>query len=281
MKYRKLFELSILHEYYGDNICRDFLVEPTIKCRKIIKGHRLIVKNKVNGIVVFTPVDSENKPEFELAENLQFTFILKLKNNNLIDFTEIDWKPLDNLIYKYDNQDNTEIGESNLELTKTQLSLQKLSKGQNIFGIVDIYNNSSLPKDLSQSSEYIITFQAKKQQWCYYLITDNITNGNEFLILDKDTTREAEIKFTRFARAEAEKNDPIFSKLSQQFPQSQQYLFKSDLEIPCQEGGIKNLQLVHQPNGKRKSENIWIEHLSNPPNNNGIQVINALRYPSS
>ncbi len=278
MNYKKLFELSIFHEYYRDNICPDFVVEPTIKCSKILRGHHLIVKNKVNGIVVVAPVDSENKPEFELAENLQLTFKLKFKNKNFIDFTEIDWEPVDNSIYQFSNQNTTQIGESDLEITPTQLSIQKLPKGQNIFGIVDIYNNSSLPKNLSQSSEYKITFQAKKQKWCYYLITDNITNGNEFLILDQDTTREAEITFTRFAKAEAEKTDPIFSALSQQFPQSQQYLFKSDLEIPCQEGGIKNIQLVHQKNGNGQSENVWIDHLPNPPNHNGIQVINALKY---
>ena len=278
MNYKKLFELSIFHEYYRDNICPDFVVEPTIKCSKILRGHHLIVKNKVNGIVVVAPVDSGNKPEFELADNLQLTFKLKLKNKNFLDFTEIDWEPVDNYIYQCSNQNTTQIGESDLEITETQLSIQKLPKGKNIFGIVDIYNNSSLPKNLSQSSEYKITFQAKKQQWCYYLITDNITNGNEFLILDKDTTRKAEIKFTRFAKAEADKTDPIFSALSQQFPQSQQYLFKSDLQIPCQEGGIKNIQLVHQKNGNGQSENVWIDHLPNPPNHKGIQVINALKY---
>ncbi|NEP05360.1 MAG: hypothetical protein F6K34_11355, partial [Okeania sp. SIO4D6] len=148
--------MSIFHEYYRDNICPDFLVEPTIKCSKILSGHRLIVKNKVNGIVVVAPVDSENKPEFELAENLQLTFKLKLKNKNFIDFTEIDWKPVDNSIYQYNNQNHTQIGESDLEITQTQLSIQKLPKGQNIFGIVDIYNNSSLPKKMSKSSEYKI-----------------------------------------------------------------------------------------------------------------------------
>ena len=278
MNYKQLFELSIFHEYYRDNLCGDFVVEPTIKCGKILRNHHLIVKNKVNGIVVVAPVNSENQPEFELADHLKLTFKLKLKNQNFLDFTDIDWKPVDNSIYQYHNQNHTQIGESNLEITQTQLSICKLPKGQNIMGIVDIYNNSSLPKNLSQSSEYKITFQAKKQQWCYYLITDNITNGNELLILDKDTTREAEIKFTRLAKAEAEKADPIFSALSQQFPQSQQYLFKSDSEIPCQEGGIKNIQLVHKKNGNGQSENVWIKHLPNPSSQNGIKVINALKY---
>ncbi|WP_143727896.1 hypothetical protein [Moorena bouillonii] len=146
---------------------------------------------------------------------------------------------------------------------------------------MDIYNNSSMPKDLNEVSDYKITFQAKKQPWYYYLVTDQLTNGDEFLIEDKDTIREPKIKFTRSTRAEAENTDPIFSALNQQFPEFQKYLFKSDSEIACQEAGIKNIQLLK----KKKSElgeptepTVWIDHLPNPPNHNGIKVINALKY---
>ncbi|NJL10264.1 MAG: hypothetical protein HC908_09100 [Calothrix sp. SM1_7_51] len=69
--------MSIIHAYYRNQICPDFLIEPTIECHKILSGHRLIVKNKVNGIVVIAPVDGKNQPCIELADNLQFSFILK------------------------------------------------------------------------------------------------------------------------------------------------------------------------------------------------------------
>ncbi|MDZ8025854.1 MAG: hypothetical protein RMX97_14355 [Nostoc sp. DedQUE11] len=278
MPYKKLFELRIIHEYYQDKICPDFNLEPTIQCNKILNGHRLIVKNQVNGIVVIAPVDSENRPLIELADNLQFSFILKLKNQDFIDFTEIDWKPGINDIYQFSNEKNTNIEASNLEITKTKLSDRKLFSGHNIFGIVDIYNHSSMSQIFNQGSEYKITFQAKKQQWHYYLLTDGETNGDEFLIQDKDTTRKTEIKFTKFTSAEAEKTDSIFLVLKQQFPQSQQYLFRSDSEIACQEAGIKNIQLLKQKKSESSNPIVWIEHLPNPPNYNGIQVINALKY---
>ncbi|MDZ8104379.1 MAG: hypothetical protein RM338_01960 [Nostoc sp. DedQUE12a] len=278
MHYKQLFELRILHEYYRDQICPDFSIEPTSECQKILSGHRLIVKNQVNGIAVIAPVDSESKPWIELAENLQFSFILKLKNKEFIDFTEIDWKPVDNVIYQFNNKNHSNIEVSDLVTTQTKLSDRKLPRGQNIFGIVDIYNRSSISQILNQGSEYKINFQAKKQQWHYYLLTDSETNGDEFLIKDKDTSRKTEIKFTRFTSPEAEKADPIFSLLKQQFPQAQQYLFISDSEIACQEAGIKNIQLLKKKNSESSNPTVWIEHLPNPPNYNGIQVINALKY---
>src|SRR5690242_18454659 len=109
MHYKELFELRIIHEYYRDLICPDFSLEPTRECRKILNGHRLIVKNQVNGIVVIAPVDSESKLLIELAENLRFSFILKLKNQEFIDFTKIDWKPVNNIIYQFSNKNSTNI----------------------------------------------------------------------------------------------------------------------------------------------------------------------------
>ncbi len=277
MVYKQLFELSIFHNYYRSQVCPDLSIEPTSECSRILGGYRLILKNKVNGIVVIAPIDSENKPQIELADNLKFTFLLKLKNKNFIDFTEIDWKPVEDSIYQYSNQKNTQIGTSNLEKTKMKLSDRKLAKGKDILGLVDIYNNYSFPKVLTRVSEYKITFQAKKQHWLYYLITDSVTQGDEFLIRDKDTTRETEIKFTRLKNTEGEKTDPVFSVLNQQYPQTQKYIFKSDSEITCQEAGIKNLQLVNQKNSNGGNSTVWIEHLPNPPNHNGIHVINALK----
>ncbi|NJL10263.1 MAG: hypothetical protein HC908_09095 [Calothrix sp. SM1_7_51] len=54
------------------------------------------------------------------------------------------------------------------------MSERELSKGQNIFGIVDIYHHVSI------STRHKISFLAKKQKWQYYLLTDRETNGDEF-----------------------------------------------------------------------------------------------------
>jgi hypothetical protein len=273
MFYQQLFELSILHNYYQNQVCPDLIVEPTIECLKILRGHRLILKNKINGIVVIAPVDLEHKPWIELKDNLQFTFILKLKNPEFIDFTDIEWQPINSDIYCFNNQKIDQIAATELEANTTKLSERNLSGGQNLLGIVDIYNNLSMPKKLNQMCEYKITFKSKKQQWKYYIVTDMITNEDNFLIAAKDTNTKEKITFTRITSMET---DPIISVVKQKFPQSQQHIFQSDTKIACQEGGIKDIQLLNTKDGK--SSNVWIEHLPNPPNATGVQVINVLKY---
>lgn len=275
MIYKKLFELSIVHDYYENQICPDFSIEATTECAKLLRGHRLILKNKVNGIVVIAPVDSDNKPWIEFAENLRFTFILKLKKQNFIDFTDIGWKPVDNAMYQYIfDKNNQKIEASDKEILESYWCYLKVPRGQNILAIVDIYNDFSM----SKVSEYKISFNAKRQYWWYYLITDKVTNGDEFLIEDKkDSTRKKTIKFRRLNSTIAIKNaDPIFSALNQQFPQSQQYIFKSYGKIACQETGIKNIQLLNKKNSE-SDPIVLIKHLPNPPNGDGFQVINALK----
>jgi len=62
MNYQGLFELSIIHDYYHNKVCTDLNIEPTSECRKILARHRLLVKNKVNGIQVIVPVTETGKP---------------------------------------------------------------------------------------------------------------------------------------------------------------------------------------------------------------------------
>ena len=326
MLYKPLFELNIFHNYYRDKVCPDLSIEPTSECSRILGGHRLILKYKVNGIVVIAPVDSEHKPWVELADNLRFTFILQIKNLDFLDFTDIDWQPvdniiyIDNIIYLLSNDKNTQNGVSDLEITRTRLpgsakevvilaifrliaifllirkklyrfvllfrlSDRKLPKGQKIFGIVDIYHNSSLPKVLHQGSKYKITFKAKKQQWRYYLVTPAVSkenqvlikDDNEFLIKDNDEKRQKKIKFIKYTPKDDKEADTIFSVLKQQFPGSQQYRFISEEKITCQESGIQNIQLLNKNKCTGDKGKVWIKHLPNPPNRNGIHIINALK----
>ncbi|NEN91461.1 MAG: hypothetical protein F6K48_22165 [Okeania sp. SIO3H1] len=289
MIYKKLFELSILHEYYTNELCPDFILEPTIECRKILSGHRLIIKNKVNGIVIISPVDpdDESQPQIELADNLRFTFLLKLQNQKIVNFTERDFQGsiFFNLQEEqlkdglkcpaFSNKNSNQPGVVQLEEDtvilyyqelpesgteeKIKLSYEDLPGGQIVWGIVIIENNSSMAVDLNQSSDYQITFEAKEQKWRYYLITNSPMN--ELLIQDQ----QENIIFSDLE--EVAEDDPIFDTLDQQFPdpKSKKYFSESTSTILCQEEGINNIQLL-------KNSSIWIEHLPNPPNHNIIKV---------
>ncbi|NET44165.1 hypothetical protein [Okeania sp. SIO2B3] len=152
MNYKKLFELSILHEYYANKLCSDFILEPTIECRKILSGHRLIIKNKVNGIVIITPVnpDDENKPQIELAEDLQFTFVLKLKNPKLLNFTEGNLKG--SIFFNLQEEQ----GENDLKClsfsNKSQLGVVLLKEGFLLISFIEL----SIPQELEEALSLLL-----------------------------------------------------------------------------------------------------------------------------
>lgn len=269
MSYQKLFGVEIFHDYYQDKICSDFTLEPTPACEKIIKGHRLILKNKINGIQVIARFNEGGEPWIQIAENVKFTFVLKLKNANFVEFTELAAQPNSSSIYLFKNQ-NT-IGNEALELGRKLQEHSKfaLSGGYGVWGIVEINYNSSFP----QKDNYKITFKAKKQHWKYYLVTNKNIQGNEFDIEDREEARSPKISF---AQREIDQQDRVATMIAQQFPDSQPYLFQSETEIGEQEVPRRNIQLLKKE-ANNSSNTVWIEHLPNPPNSSATKIINLLQ----
>lgn len=283
MSYQKLFSLDIFHDYYQDKICSDFSLKPTPDCEKILKGHRLILKNRINGIQVIARFNNRGEPWIKIAEDLNFTFILKLKNTNFIDFTDTVSPLKNNSVYLFSNQNIKQ--DKTLELNQKSENLANFSFSVEhcVWGIVEIYNNVSFLKN----SNYKITFQAKKQHWKYYLITNQDTQDNEFIIRDWDNARSPRIIFTQ---KKIDKQDRVVAMIAQQFPDSQQYLFQSKNEIDNREVPRRDIQLIkketkmqekeektRQKRRKTQSSTIWIEHLPNPPNSSATQIINLLQ----
>lgn len=247
MDYQKLFEISIFHDYYRDKICPDLTIEPTPECRQLLDSHRLLLRKKVNGIIIITPVLPGGKPFLELDDQLSFNFLLKIDNPHFLDFTKIDPKfirtPVGRYFYAFSNENNTEVGVSNLESTFNSWSELQFPRGQNVLGMVKIDSNSSLPKVATQVSEYQINFQAKQHYWYYYLIADDKSNGKVFLIEDRETTREPKINFTQTELSQSNTNY-VHTLFGSQFPGKLLYLFKSDQEVTCQKEGRDRKSVV-------------------------------------
>lgn len=269
MSYQKLFGVEIFHDFYQDKICSDFTLAPTPACDKILKGYRLILKNKINGIQIIARFNDQEEPWIQIAENVKFTFVLKLKNANFVEFTDLAAQPNSSSIYLFKNQNTT--GNKALELGRKLQEHSKfaLSGGYGVWGIVEINYNSSL----TQKDNYKITFKAKKQHWKYYLVTNENIQGNEFEIKDRESTRSPKINFTL---REIEQQDRVVAMIAQQFPDSQQYLFQSETEIDEQEVPRRNIQLLKRAETEN-SKTVWIEHLPNPPNSSAIKIINLLQ----
>lgn len=277
MNYETLISLRIFHEYYQSEICPDFFVEPTPACLRFLQGHRLIMKTMDHGICIIAPMASPQQRLIPLPETTTFTFQLTLANSAFASFTEFDrhYSP-SNSFYHFSNQSNP----NGSELTPVLVPRSKKNDPKNTkitplapplapsaFGLVTIlYNPSkSLPPD--GYKDFHIRFSSKKQVWKYYLIAANSDQAASFSI-------QAEKANISFSNTEIPVDDRVLGFIHHHFPNSYPVLFLSDHPIPCQEMGKPDLQLIKAKAGKPKA---WIEHLPNPPNHHGTQIINVLQ----
>ena len=123
MYYQRLFALDIEHEYYQNKLCPDLTVEPTIECRKILNGYRLILKNKSSGIEVIAAIDSSKNLFIELADDLKFTFKIKVNDWRFIDFTTANFSPKEKTVLLFSNQNPIEQEENTYLLESSNIEL--------------------------------------------------------------------------------------------------------------------------------------------------------------
>lgn len=296
MQYQPYFSLGIYHPYYYQNLCRDFDLEPTYLCQQILKGHRLVIKTTINGLKLFIPVNSEGLAVLPLDQSVTLTFLLKLNNPNFTNFTQLEetYQP-SQYLYVFSNELNnndltlksqiiefSRLTQAKIALTKAAnqakistkellrdfselelrcgaiAELNSMKRGQ-IFSLVEIHPPAS------QNQELIIFFQAKKQIWSYYLITDKGELNDRFSIKHPDN-------LLTFHTVPKDNSDRLWSSLEQKFPNSQTILLRSETPVDCHEIGKSQLQLIKQGVDKP-----WIPNLPNPPNQHGISVINLCR----
>lgn len=293
MHYKPYFSLNLFHTYYQHNTCADFVIEPTRSCQRLLQGHRLVLKLSTNGLQVLVPFQedaSQPQPVIPLAESLVFTFLLRLKNPDFINFTELknDYRPNSSL-YVFSNDSLSD--ESQLELTSELLKREARTKldqppspmerlcariaelqtaqRSNLFGAIEIHKNDSLAKDFSKNREFKITFKASQIKWTYYLVAMKDTSDAVFSIQEDPASQNA----IAFDQVLPKTSDRISERINRLFPDTNTIVFQSKEPVPCQNIGRSKLQLMLTKAG---SSSICIDHLPNPPNQHGIQVINLL-----
>lgn len=294
MNYRHYFSLQVSHDFYPDQICSDFEIEPTSLCQRLLKGHRLTLKNRNDGFEVIAPINDAQQPYISPDQNTSFSFFLGLKQLDFFTITALDlgpsasdrffyWSNLnlnleqsltDASISRSINLEQTAMqrselanpnhARSNLENHVNQLLTLEIPKSKGIFGIIEIYNNGTLPQILAEPTQFKVQFSAKQKYWRYYLITESGLPDESFTIQDKSNQ-------IVFEALDLDANDRILAAVQSQFPHSTTYLFQSSQPIPCQSSSITGIQLM-----KKGETKPWVQNLPNPPNHGNTQVINLL-----
>lgn len=100
MKYLPLLELHLLHPYYVDQRCPDFVIEPTVVTQQLVSNQRGVLKYVPDGLRLLLLVDDQNAPFIPLPADLALTFRLKLQNPDFALFTDLTtYHQLTNPVY--------------------------------------------------------------------------------------------------------------------------------------------------------------------------------------
>jgi hypothetical protein len=104
--YKELVAVEFAHDYYVNSKSNDFLVWPAPLCSQILKGTGLLFKATGNGFKLYADVRKLANSfvlKKQLANNLKFTFLVKLTNPFFLNFTELPVVAQPKGVYYFNN----------------------------------------------------------------------------------------------------------------------------------------------------------------------------------
>lgn len=105
-KYNLLFTLELLHKYFKDQLCADFMITPSDKTKEVLDGHKMIAKQYKHQFYVGVQLDNVGKPLPVPEGGMQLTFFLQLSNPLFFNYTNLPFASPGNNIYYFTNRNN-------------------------------------------------------------------------------------------------------------------------------------------------------------------------------
>lgn len=103
VRYRILFSISLLHDYYSNLKCTDIRLVPAADTVVKLQAGQMLCKMVGNLFVVLVKVDGDDKPYVELSKDLRLRFYMELLNPGFISKTNINLDELRNKRFYFNN----------------------------------------------------------------------------------------------------------------------------------------------------------------------------------
>ena len=102
--YNKLLNISLMHEYYADNVCKDFILQPTTSTLQLLRNFGILIKSVPNGaFLLYEASDGIGTPKFPIDQDMKLTFIFNLQNSLFPNFTNVVFSPEPSSVYYFNN----------------------------------------------------------------------------------------------------------------------------------------------------------------------------------
>jgi len=200
-----------------------FTIQPTIKTGRNLQGHQLVHQLSDSELAVWAKVSEtdETEPFISLNNDLSLSFLLKLNDNNFLNYTNLKLENANKIYYFSNKKPTTESvsfsiinlnGDSQfinenyiLSETGANNELEMLSdiEKRNLFGIIKIYMKGDIStqdvtdvqgKITNPHKTYELLFENRKTTWRYFFDTDQKVknpddveeeNGNKKVLVTK------------------------------------------------------------------------------------------------
>jgi hypothetical protein len=88
--FKHILKLELFHNYYRNGISQDFNCAPTDQCQRLIDRHQMIYRNTNNGFEILNQSTKDDANSAVLLnKNIRLIFKLRLKNNALLNITDL------------------------------------------------------------------------------------------------------------------------------------------------------------------------------------------------
>lgn len=112
IKFDILFKIELLHKYFSNGLCKDFMIRPSVETRDVINGQGMIVKQYGNQLYAGIQSDGD-KPFKPIEDGLQMTFFLQLNNPLFFNYTNLPFTFSSGKVYYFTNRnDNSANGKN-------------------------------------------------------------------------------------------------------------------------------------------------------------------------
>jgi hypothetical protein len=102
--YNKLFTIRLMHEYYADNVCKDFIIRPTTSTQKLLRNYGILFKSLANGaVLLYEASDNSGTPKFPIDTAIGLRFGLYLQNPLFPNFTDVTFSSDTSAIHYFNN----------------------------------------------------------------------------------------------------------------------------------------------------------------------------------
>lgn len=228
IKYNPLFKVNIWHNYFLDkgnvafssmsdeqkskqlesfDIKSFFNILPTVETQKLLKGYNLIMKSTNSGFVVLSKVvNDEITPFVSLRDDLDFNFLIQLKDPLFYNYSDLEMKNTNKLYYLSNLKpglepagfpllkkegNNAKLDDTfilSTESQKQELLVLKTGEKNNLFALVRVFmkgenNNLSVITNQGKLKEpyqvFDIHVDNRKTTWRYIFKTDQVVKGSD------------------------------------------------------------------------------------------------------